>query len=134
MDQQTKENWAVAGLISGEAFADEYMKMAGVFLLQQHLDENGFDKEAAGLARRALKAVTSIPGLRRVGIPVATAAAGGAGGAFLGKKEEQEKAMAQMQAMAPRIYRHGFIIGARQGFARGAKAGFMHAKGERTTG
>ncbi len=127
MDKQTKENWFAAGLFAGEGFADEYMKMAGLRVLDLHVAEHGFDKEAAGLARRALHAVTRSIGVRRVGGAVALAGAGAAGGAIVAQKSEQEKALTRLQSMAPKIYRHGFITGARQGFARGARAGFMHA-------
>lgn len=127
MNKQTKDNWFVAGLIAGEGFADEYIKMAGLHALDLHVAENGFDKEAAGLARRALHAVTKSIGVRRVSGALALAGAGAAGGSVVTQKHEQEKAMARLQHMAPKIYRHGFITGARQGFARGARAGFMHA-------
>jgi len=134
MDKQAKENWAVAGLIAGEAFADEFKKMAGVFLLERYVADNGFTKDAAGLARRAFKAVTTSPALRRIGIPAAALAAGGGAGAIVGMKKERQEAMEEINTIAPKIFRHGFVQGARQGFARGARAGFLHARGERSTG
>jgi hypothetical protein len=124
-----RENWAEAGLICGQAYADEVIKLGALSEIDAELEKTT-DKEAAhallGLAARVIKH----PATRAIGF---SGLAGGAG-LMIGQKQERVKAEGELVAVAPDIFRAGFEQGARQGFQQGARAGFVQARQQEAGG
>ena len=111
------ENWAAAGMIAGAAYADEMKKLATLRMIDLALEQKDLDeKTAAGFKDLAGKILKS-PATKAIGIGGAVALGAG-GGMMLGKKREHEKDEAELQSIAPQVFRAGFVQGARAGFGR----------------
>lgn len=124
---EVMENWEYAGKIAGASYRDEIEKLAALAICDEAAEKRGLDKEAIGQLFR--KIITS-PGAR-VGALAALGLGGGAGGYAIGQKVQSEKTEEELREVAPRLFRAGFVQGARQGYMRGARAGFAHAAGQR---
>lgn len=106
------ENWAAAGLIAGAAYGDEMKKLATLHMIDLATSNKDLDeKTAAGFKDLAAKVMKS-PATKIVGA-AGLAAGAGVAGAAIGKKKEHEKDEAELQALAPQVFRAGFLHGAR---------------------
>jgi hypothetical protein len=131
MDIAVLENWHAAGQIAGRGYADEMNKLGQIWLFDKILQEPGIDKEAfLAKALPGIKRLMGTTGAKAVGVG-ALAAGGATGGHLITKKIEEGQQQEELAAIAPQIFRAGFVQGARQGFVQGARRGFMAGKGER---
>ena len=128
------ENWKVAGVIAGLAYAEELRKLALVHVLDRAIEEkSGGDEKIAGpMITEAMGLIKKLAPIgKAVGLAAITSATGAAVGKGVGAKNEREKADKELATAMPQAFRTGFLHGARQGFMQGARQGYLHAKGEK---
>jgi len=125
-ERELLENHAAAGLIAGEAYADEMAKCAELHLLDELIEKKAIDEKQAAGALDVVKKLVSGPIGKGLGFGAATATGGYAAGQHLGTQKAEEQASAKIKQLAPRVFRSGFVHGARHGFQRGARLGIVH--------
>ena len=122
------ENWEYAGKISGAAYRDETETLAALAVCDEAAEKRGLNKEAVG---RLFQKIISSPAARAGALAAVGVGGGTAGGFAIGQKVQADKSQEEIKQVAPRLFRAGFIQGARQGYMRGARAGAAHALGQR---
>jgi len=119
-------NHAAAGLIAGEAYADEMAKMAELHLIDELIEKKAVDEKTAAGAMDLVKKLVTGPIGKGLAFGGATATGGFAAGQHLGGQKAEEEASEKIRQLAPKVFRSGFVHGARHGFQRGARLGIVH--------